>query len=138
MSQKGTAAVDLGVVGSPSWTKPDCLGGSDVVMVVMFARVAVLYFLLHSKRHGQDSLFQGELYVTDRAISACLTHLAPHTHTPPRVDRAKSPHAVTAAKVGMGNLSAVELRSNVVEVVGTFSIGKFIPSFGRLKLRVTH
>jgi hypothetical protein len=50
MSRKGTAAVDLGVVGSPSWTKPDCLGGSNVVMVVMIARVAVLYFLLHSKK----------------------------------------------------------------------------------------
>jgi hypothetical protein len=49
---EGDAAVDLGVVGSPAWTKPDCLGGSDVVIVVMIASVTVLYFLLHSKYHN--------------------------------------------------------------------------------------
>jgi hypothetical protein len=38
--------------GSPAWTKPDCLGGSDVVMAVMIASVTVLYFLLHSKYHN--------------------------------------------------------------------------------------
>ena len=49
---EGDAAVDLGVVGSPAWTKPDCLGGSNVVIAVMIASVTVLYFLLHSKYHN--------------------------------------------------------------------------------------
>ena len=42
MSRKGTAAPDVGAVGSPVWTKPDCLGGIAAAAMIAMPTICSL------------------------------------------------------------------------------------------------
>ena len=57
MSRKGTAAPEMGAVGSPALMKPDCLGGIVLVdAVAIIATLCVLEYIF---------LWSGTLYNCD-------------------------------------------------------------------------